>query len=181
MERIQNKDTAYQDDSQRTSLTPARFTMGTARRARQVVALRTDLMRPFHRLWASLGARSHRAKLLAGIVLVALAGGVAGVFLATANNNHETGVDAGSLRVGAEARTQNDNLQPISKAKEPEPKSQPADRGTPAEFEGPEMERAIVELQKRRAPSRAKKAYRVAVIYPGTYDSSRGRKRGGKH
>lgn len=182
MDRIQNADTAYQDDSKPDSPASPRFTRGAARRAQQVVALRPDFMRPLRRLWASLGTGTHRARLLAGIVLVALAGGVVGGLLAAANNDHEQGIDAGSLTAGAEARSQTLNSQPISKSKELEPISQPANPEPPAEFAGPEIERAVVELQKRRSPARAKKAYRVAIIYPSNHDNfGREPKRGRKH
>jgi hypothetical protein len=181
MDRIQNTDTAYQDDSQPDPPAPPRFTVEAARRARQVVALRPDFMRPVRRLWASLGTGTHRTRLLAGIVLVALAGGVAGGLLSAANNDNEQGIDTGSLAAGADARSQTDNPQPVSRSKEPEPASQPMNPQPAAEFEGPEMERAVVELRKRRPSSRAKKAYRVGIIYPGDYDFGRGRKRGRKH
>ena len=184
MDRIQKPDTAYQDDSQSsTSLTP-QFNVRTARRARQVVALPSNFTRQIHRLWASLGSATYRAKLLAGIVLVALAGGVSGVFLAAANKDRT--IDDGSLTVGAEAKSQTDDPpQPTSSAKEPKRISRPSDPGPQAEFDRPEMERLVVELGKRQSPSRQKKAYRVATIYPrdlGDYnDSHRGRKHGKKH
>jgi hypothetical protein len=147
-----------------------------------VVALRPDFMRPFRRLWASLGTGTHRARLLAGIVLVALAGGAAGAFLAASDSDHERDFDAGSLTVGADQTSHTDTPQPISRSKEPEPELRPANPAPAAEFEGPEVERAVSELRKRRSPSRAKKAYRVAVIYPNAYDDfDRGRKRGRKN
>jgi hypothetical protein len=181
MDRIQNTDTPYQDDSKLDPPAPPRFTVEAARRARQVVALRPDIMRPVRRLWASLGTGTHRSRLLAGIVLVALAGGVAGGLLAATNRNHEGGIDARSLTTGADARSQTDNPQPLSRSREPEPISQPANPGPAAEFEGPEMERAVVELRKR-SPSRVKKAYRVAIIYPADHhDFGRKHKRGRKH
>jgi hypothetical protein len=182
MERIQNTDTAYQDDSKPVPSVPPRFTKGAARRARQVVALRPDFKRPFRQLWASLGTGTQRTRLLGGIVLVALAGGVAGGLLAAANKDHRRRMDAGSLTAGAEAKSQTDNTQPVSRSKESEPTSQPANREPSAEFVGPGMERAVVELRKRRSPSRARKAYRVAIIYPGDNDDfGRERKPGRKH
>ncbi len=182
MDRTPNTDTVYQDNPKPDPLAPPRFTAGAARRARQVVALRPDFMKPIRRLWTSLGTGSHRARVLAGIVLVALAGGILGGLLA-ANRDHERGIDAGSLAAGAEASPHPDRpASSVSKAKEPEPISQPADFGRPSEFEGPEFERAVVELRKRRLTSRARKAYKVATIYPRDYEPShRERKRERKH
>lgn len=181
MDRIQNQDTVYQDNPKPDPLAAPRFNAGAARRARQVVALRPDLMRPVRRLWAFLGTGSHRARLLAGIVLVALAGGVVGGLLA-ANSDHEGGIDAGSLAAGAEARPQTDRpAEPVSKAKKPQPSSQPGDAGRPAKFDGPEFERAVVELRKDGSSSRPRKAYKVATIYPRDYEHSRRERKRGKH
>ena len=82
MERIQKPDTAYEDDSKREPVGTPRFTAGSARKARQVVALRPLLWRPINQVWASLGTGAHRTRLLAAIALVALAGGIAGGLLA---------------------------------------------------------------------------------------------------
>jgi hypothetical protein len=181
MERIQKPDTAYQDDSNSDPVSPPRFTSGAARRARQVVALRPDFMRPIYQVWASFGTGAQRTRLLAGIVLVALAGGVAGGLLAAANSEPVPVIDAESLSAGADARSQTDAPQSVSTPKGPERISQPSGPGRLDRFEGPEVERAVAELRKRRSPSRARKAYRVAVIYPGDYgDFGRARKRGQK-
>lgn len=181
MERTQKPDTAYQDDSKRAPVSPPRFTAGAARRARQVVALRPDFMKPIHQVWESLGTGAYRRRTLAGIVLVALAGGVAGGLLAAANNDHEPGINVESLTAGADAGSQTESSQPVSRPKEPERISQPADSGPTSTFERREMERAVAELQNRRSPS-PKKAYRVAVIYPGdSGDPGRGRRRVRKH
>jgi len=182
MDRIQKPDTAYQDNSQPAPLATPPFTTGAVRRARQVVALRPDFLRPLRTVWESLGTGTHRARLLAGMVLVALAGGMVGALLAAANRDHERGIDAASLSTGADATVEVSDPKPISKPKEPEPISQAADPDLDMEFEGSGMERVVKELQKRPSPSRAKKAYRVAIIYPRDYDGSRQeRKRGRRH
>jgi hypothetical protein len=181
MDRIQNDGTVYQDNPKPDPLAPPRFNARAARKARQVVALGPDFMRPVHRLWASLGTGTYRSRLLAGIVLVALAGGVVGGLLA-ANRDHEGGIDTGSLAVGAEAEPQTDRpAEPVSKTKKPEQISQPANAGRPAEFEGSEFERAVVELRKHRSSSRPRKAYKVATIYPRDYEHSGRERKRGKH
>jgi hypothetical protein len=180
MERIQKPDTAYQDNSQPAPLAPP-FTNGAVRRARQVVALRPDFLKPFRVLWESLGTGTHRARLLGGIVLVALAGGMIGALLAAANRDHEPGIDPASLTTGANAQVESSNPQPVPKSKGPEPKSRVAAPGPDQEFEEPEMESLARELRKRPS-SRAKKAYRVAIIYPRDYEETRQeRKRGRRH
>jgi hypothetical protein len=179
MERIQKTDTAFPDDSVE-SPPPPRFTRGAARKAQQVVALRPLILRPLQRLWTSLGTGSHRARVITGIILFAIAGGVAGGLLATASNNSERAIDAESVTAGANASAQNDNAEPL-----PGSRVGPSKLANPwpaSEFEGPGLDRMVAELRKRRPHTKAKKAYRVAVIYPDVDDDfDHRRKRGRKH
>jgi hypothetical protein len=166
MDRTQSGDTAYEDDSNISPPAPPRFSAAAARRARQVVSLRPDWVGSLRRQWAALGTGTHRTRLVAGVVLVALAGGVVGGLLAAADNDQKQAIDAPSLAAGAGAKSQPDNPIPTSQPANREPISQPAPPESQIEFEGPAIERAVVELKRRRSPSRKRKAYRVAVIYP---------------
>jgi hypothetical protein len=181
MDTIQNRDNSYEDDSTLGSPARPRFTRGAVRTAHQVVALRPAILRPVQRLWSSLGTGTYRAQLVAGIALFAIAGGVTGGLLATAGNNRERAIYGESVTAGADASTQSDISEPVSGSMV-EPAANRAKSGPLTEFEGPEVERAVAELRRRRPATKAKKAYRVAIIYPDDDDNFEyRRKRGRKH